>query len=372
MSIIIAKLDGGKICHYLLRKQWHDAGRLFAGRVQQMVSPDGKNAVLMPLENSFSDYEEVMQKALRVIASVEDVTPIRLYNKLTNPSCDFLRWRIAGDSTAGGIIPFNSMGANIDFIKDMLATACLDINSPAVYHTKVYTNEVNEQIAKYSFGQTEVGSYILNVLCPLGFYQYQLFDPDIENLPLSRRINLNILNNIETIQRSAEEKSQELDECVESQVMSVNFLTSLIDMYEENKDSEITLSVDWDSDVPLIDNPNPVSRVLLQPKYCDRVMQTVERYTPKTEQNVPATYYGKITKIETEPEVANRTIFDIKVATIGENNRTMYVVATLNYAAYYTIADDALLVGANIKVSGIKIKTAKTTKLNDARIEIVD
>ena len=371
MSIIIEKLDGSLICRYLRRKHWRDAGLLYAGRVQQMLSPDESRVVLMPLVDSFSDYEEVMLKALDVIAAVECITPIHLYNILTNPSCDFLRWRIAGDSTSGGIIPFNSMGANIDYIKDMLGTACLDILSPAVYHAKVYTSEVNDQIAKYSFGQTEIGSYILNVLCPLGFYQYQLFDPETEKLPLSRKINLNILNNIETVQRSASERSNELNDCVENQLMSVNFLTSLTDMYEENKDSEITLSAEWNGDIPLLGNPNPVNRVLLQPKYIDRVMETVERYTPKEEQNVPATFFGKITNIGTEAEVENRIVFDIRIATIGENNRTMYVVATLNYAAYYQIADNALLVGATVKVTGIRTSTAKTTRLDDATIEVV-
>lgn len=372
MSIIIEKLDGNLICRYLRRKHWHDAGLLYAGRVQQMLSPDESKVVLMPLENSFSDYEEVMLKALGVIAKVENTSLIHLYNKLTNPSFDFLRWRIAGDSTTGGIIPFNSMGANIDYIKDMLGTACLDILSPAVYHVKVYTSEVNNQIAKYSFGQTEIGSYILNVLCPLGFYQYQLFDPDTESLPLSRKINLNILNNIDTIQRSAEDKSNELNDCVENRLMSVNFLTSLTDMYEENKDSEITLSADWNGDIPLIGNPNPVGRVLLQPKYIDRVMETIERYTPKEEQNVLATYYGKITNIGTEAEVENRTVFDIKVATIGENLRTVYVIATLVYSQYFVLADKAFQDGANVKITGLKTTTARSIKLKDASIEYAE
>lgn len=372
MSILVEKLDGAKMVKYLALKNWRDLGTVYAGKVKQMQSPDGKFAVLLPLVSTFEDNEEVMLRALRVIATFEETTEISLYNRLTNPSYDFLRWRIAGDSTAGGNIPFNSMGANIDFIKDLLGTACLDILSPAVYHAKVYTKEVNEQLAQYSFGQTEIGSYIMNVLCPLGHYQYQLFDPDTENLPLARRINLNILNNIETIQRSVEDNSQELNDNVESQAISVNFLSSLSEMYEENKESQITLKADWNRDVPLIGNPNPVSNVLLKPNCLERVMMTVETYTPKEEQNVKATYFGKITNIGTEAEIENRTVFDIKVATIGENLRTVYVIATLSYSEFFIMADKAFQEGANVKITGLRTTTARSIKLKEASIEVAE
>lgn len=372
MSILISNLDGQKIAKYLTLQHWQTLGTLHSGRVSQLLSPNKQDVVMLPLTNNFSDYEEVMNKALRVIARNENTTVIHLYNKLTNPSYDFLRWRITGDSTAGGNIPFNSMGANIDFIKDMLGTACLDILSPAVYHAKVYTKEVNEQLAKYSFGQTEIGSYIMNVLCPLGHYQYQLFDPTKEDLPLARIINLNILNNIETIQRSVEDNSQELNDSVESQVISVNFLSSLSEMYEENKDSQITLRADWNRDVPLIGNPDPVSNVLLKPNCLDRVMMTVEAYTPKEEQNVKATYFGKITNIGTEAEIENRIVFEIKVATIGENLRTVYVVATLSYSEFFFLADKAFQEGANVKITGVRTTTARSIKLKEASIEVAE
>lgn len=367
MRIIISKIASENLAKYLLRCGWKEQGQLYNGRVLQFVSPSDDDGLLLPMDRDFSDYDEGMMRALRTIAEYEKLTLKGLYNKLSNPSCDMLRWRIADENTESGIISFNSMESNIDYIKDILSSTCLDILNPSTYHLKLYTKEVVDQISSYRFGQTEVGSYILNILCPLGYYQYQMFDPEEEKLPLTRRININLLNNIAKVQNSATENSSEIRDCVEQGIISVNFLTALTELYEENKDSELTLSASWNRAIPLI--AEPVSQVLLKPRCHDWVMTAIEEFTPKKEQNVKTTYYGKITNIGAEAEVNNRTMVDIKIATVGENMRTVIVNATLNYTEYFQIVDDAFQTGADIKVTGIMTSTARSIKLSNATIE---
>ena len=238
------------------------------------------------------------------------------------------------------------------------------------YHSKLYTKEVQDQLSKYSFGQTEIGSYILNVLCPLGYYQYQLFDPSEEQFPDSRRINLRLLRNINRIQKSAEDCSQEMRDNVEVGNISVNFLSSLIGLYETNKDAELTISADWNPSVPLPES-EIVSNVILKPRCLDRVMSVIEDFTPKEEQNIEKTYVGKIINIGAEAEVNNREMVDIKVAVIGENLRTMTVNVSLSYTDNITVVDQAFQTGADVKVTGIKTSTSRSVKLSNASIEIV-
>ena len=198
----IDKLQNGLICQYLNLNNWHEVETLFNGKVRQFVTPDEDDAVLIPMSKEFRDYYRVMIDSISTIANIENDTIKGLINKLINPTADILKWRISDDETSLGIIPFSSMSNNIDYIKDLLSSACLDILSPSPFHKKVVTKDVQKQMAMYKFGQTEIGSYILNIVCPLGYYQYQLFEPQVEDLPLSRRINLNIINNISVIQNS--------------------------------------------------------------------------------------------------------------------------------------------------------------------------
>lgn len=367
---MISKLSPERLARYLSIHNWVEIDSLFEGKVRQFLNPQQDDAILLPTDNSFSDYNKIMYRFLCILAEEEKVTVKGLYNKLVNPSCDILKWRIADDNTFNGAIPFSSMGSNIDYIKDMLGSACLDILSPSSYHKKLYTNDVQNQLTKYSFGQTEIGSYILNVLCPLGFYQYQLFNPDEATLPLSRRINLNILRNIEKIQHSVSENSQEMRDNVAEGNISVNFLTSLSNLYEENKNSNLTISAVWNTSVPLMEDI-PISTVQLLPQCIEKVGQTIEEFTPHEEQNVSVEYVGKIISISTDAEVDDREKCIVKLATIGDNLRTTTILAILSYAEYFNIADSAFRTGANVKVKGIKSTTPRSVKLSNAQLVII-
>lgn len=364
-------LHNDKVCQYLSLKGWHEISTLFEGKVRQFLAPNEEYAILIPMSKDFSDYYRVMHDSLLAIATLDNKTLNALFNVLIYPSSDILKWRIADDNTSLGAISFNTMLDNIDNIKNILATTCIDIMSPSQYHKKVMVTDVQNQIASYKFGQTEIGSYILNLVSPLGFYQYQLFDPNVDELPINRRINMRMLKNINDIQQSVLENSSHLDENVASGNISVNFLNALTKIYDDNKDSDVSISAAWDVNLPTIIE-NPISRLTLCPRCIEKVAQTAEKYTPTQEQNVPKTYYGKITNISGAPEVDSREKLVITLASIGDENQKVTVKVELDNSRYSHIVTDAFENGANVKVSGLNTTTAKTIKLLNAEIVKLD
>lgn len=364
-------LHNDKVCQYLSLKGWHEISTLFEGKVRQFLAPNEEYAILIPISREFSDYYRVMHDSLSVIAAYDNKTLNGLFNILINPSSDILKWRIADDNTSLGAISFNTMLDNIDNIKNILASTCIDIMNPSQYHKKVMVSDVQNQIASYKFGQTEIGSYILNLVSPLGFYQYQLFDPSVEELPMNRRINMRMLKTINDIQQSVLENSSQLDDNVASGSISVNFLTALTKIYDDNKDSDVSISAAWDINIPTIVD-NPISNLTLYPRCIEKVVQTAEKYTPTQEQNVSKTYYGKITNISGAPEVDSREKLVIALAAIGDENQKITVKVELDNSIYSHIVTEAFENGANVKVTGINTTTAKTIKLLNAEIEKLD
>ena len=364
---IIDRLDAEKLCRYLINMKWQTLPDLLGGRIKQFQSENEEEVVLIPLSKSFTDYYREVKETLNVIARLEGKTFEELTNKLLNPSQDILKWRIADELTSRGVIPFNSMTENIEHIKDLLASSILDITSPSKIHSRLNTKEVNSQLSSYQFGQTEIGSYILNILCPLGYYQYNLFNPEHEELPIGRKVNIKIINGISKIQSSITTQSSELQDILDEGKMSVNFLVAIAKLYEENGHSNVSLKADWNTYVPLTSEIS-TSQVELNVRCYEPLMNIIERNSPNQEQNIEKTFCGKISTISGDADAENREIITIVVAVIDDDLRKINVKVELNCQQYLSFVTEAFESGANVIVTGIMSKTAKSTKLTNASI----
>lgn len=365
--ITVEKLE--KVFSFL---KWRELDVLMNGRVRQFVSPDDEYVALIPLVKEFSDYYRVMGETLQSIASFENRSIEALVNRILNPSYDIQKWRIANNYTSDGKIPFFSMTDTIEKIKDVLATAYLDTLNPTRFHKKVYTTDVNKNISEYSFGQTETGSYILNILCPLGNYQYTIFNPTEQDIPLNRKINMRLLSSIDNIQKDLKNSNNnKVDEDVDQGLYSINFLDSLVDIYDETKDTEMNIIVDWCKDIGFVNEP-PISSIKLEPIFMEKVNFIADKYRPKKEENIKKTYYGKIESITANPKVEDREYVQIKIVTIGDDNKKLNIQSRLNYSTFYSIVKIAFDNGSNIKLSGIQKNIGKQKWIDNGILELLD
>lgn len=365
--ITVEKLE--KVFSFL---KWRELDVLMNGRVRQFVSPDDEYVALIPLVKEFSDYYRVMGETLQSIASFENRSIEALVNRILNPSYDIQKWRIANNYTSDGKIPFFSMTDTIEKIKDVLATAYLDTLNPTRFHKKVYTTDVNKNISEYSFGQTEIGSYILNILCPLGNYQYTIFNPTEQDIPLNRKINMRLLSSIDNIQKDLKNSNNnKVDEDVDQGLYSINFLDSLVDIYDETKDTEMNIIVDWCKDIGFVNEP-PISSIKLEPIFMEKVNFIADKYRPKKEENIKKTYYGKIESITANPKVEDREYVQIKIVTIGDDNKKLNIQSRLNYSTFYSIVKIAFDNGSNIKLSGIPKNIGKQKWIDNGILELLD
>ncbi|WP_448790858.1 hypothetical protein [Bacteroides graminisolvens] len=364
--ITVEKLE--KVLSFL---GWHELNVLMSGRVRQFVSPDDEYVALIPLDKEFSDYYRVMRDTLQSIASFEKRSIEALVSRILNPSYDIQKWRIANSYTSDGKIPFFSMADTIEKIKDVLATAYLDTLNPTIFHRKVYTTEVNKNISEYSFGQTEIGSYILNILCPLGDYQYTLFNPTEQEIPLNRKVNMRLLSSIDNIQKElGNNNNNKVDEDVDQGLYSVNFLDALVDIYDETRDSEMNIIVDWCKDVKFV-NEVPISSIKLEPIFMEKVNFIAEKYRPKNEEDTYKTFYGKIYKMNANPNIESREYIQISLMVIGDNLKKLNIQSRLNYETYYSVVRTAFESGANVRLSGLFRNTGPQKWIENGHLEML-
>lgn len=356
LNHIIDRISYDKIVALLISLNWSEYKPLMHGKVLQYISPNGRYAVLIPTDNSFDDYYSVMEDTLNKISSLMNVSIEALINRILGYSYDIIKWRVSGNNTNSGTIPFFDMATTIDNIKNMLATSYIDVLNPEQFHKKVFTTEVNDNISKYSFGQSEFGSYIFNIMCPLVGFQYEMFDDSPENYPINRRINIHILDSINNIQNDISNGNKiKVDEDVSAGKYSVNFLDSLAAIYDNSLDSKVNISMDWCKALSMI-NSNIPSDLELTPRIIEHVYEVADKYRPKTEEDVNKTFYGKIESISADSEIDKREYVGIRLIIIDDNNRKSTIQSKLNYQQFYSIVQNAFDNGLTVRLSG-KLKS---------------
>lgn len=346
----IDKININSIRAMLAKYRWVETKALCNGSVLQFISPDGNHAAHFPLNKNLSDYYDVVEHSLKTIALCLNTSIESLLTRLLNPMYDILKWRMVDYD---GKVPFFSMINELGKIKNILAVSSLDILNPAKFHTKIYTKAVNDNIMGYSIGQSEHGSYILNVLCPLDRYELDMFqDANQNELPLRRKVNMRLLKSVSQIQKDLEDGNiNKVDEDVDRGEYSINFLDAIGNIFDEDTGTKVNIIMDWCKAIQLPSSFD-YSNVLFDVSYKDVINSIADKYRPKKTENLIQTYYGKIETISAKPELSDREHVTIKIATIGKDNKKISVNAKLNYEQYYSQIELAFKNSKNIMLSG--------------------
>ena len=338
--------------------------------IEQYFTPDRQDAVILPIRVADIDYKRNMFELLQSVAKNVGDTVEGLLLKLLNPAYDVLKWRISDEEADTGKVSLLSMSENLTLIKELLSVSCLDVINPQQkFHRKLKVKKVNEAIQQYKFGQTEYGSFLINILCPLGDYNYSLFG--MQEMPFLRKVNLHLLNAYDDIQTSIIERNwNKVDEDVDAGVYSVNLLDAMTDVYKLSTGKNMSFRVDWSDSVPFVDARK--ERIISINTECVGVVEEIaNKYRPKEDVAQYRELIGKVEYLGSEAEKENRMTIDAKVVVIGDDNKAMKVNTTLDYAQYGQVVQDAFEEGLTVKVCGTLHMQGSKKVLRNATIEII-
>lgn len=338
--------------------------------IEQYFTPDRQDAVILPIRVADIDYKRNMFELLQSVAKNVGDTVEGLLMKLLNPAYDVLKWRISDEEADTGKVSLLSMSENLALIKDLLSVSCLDVISPQQkFHRKLKVKKVNEAIQQYKFGQTEYGSFLINILCPLGDYNYAMFG--MQEMPFLRKVNLHLLDAYYEIQTSITDRnSNKVDEDVDAGVYSVNLLDAMTEVYKLSTGKNMSFRVEWSDSVPFVDARK--ERIISINTDCIGVVEEIaNKYRPKEDTAQYRELIGKVEYLGSEAEKENRMTIDAKVVVIGDDNKAMKVNTTLDYAQYGQVVQDAFEEGQTVKVCGTLYMQGSKKVLRDATIEII-
>lgn len=311
---------------------------------------------IIPTEKNLSDYKQAMYKAVENVAVAEkkSVEQVMLY--LLNPNTDILKIRLEKKEIEAGNILFDDAIRLYENAKKLLAATALDIIHPKKYHQGRMDDSVLKFLSNCRFGQTEIGSYVVSVVCPFaelneenGYKQLSIFSDEEQCADsLTRQVTSRVMNNIIEIKKQID--GGNMDSLVSREkdaVISVNFYEALNGLNLDSEGADVEFIAEWS---PVVKNMNCLeNRIILSHDYYQPIESVISKL--KEEKNKSTRIIGRIKKLESSPDVEKRTMGKVTIVYLDEDDKRKTVTAKLEKDDYDK-AIDAHACGNHVEIVG--------------------
>ncbi|VWB57475.1 hypothetical protein BLA6860_02657 [Burkholderia lata] len=230
---------------YLEHKQWFEDGKIrnVASIWHRQDNEDAE--VVLPL-SYVKDYRQRIRDALASIASVEGRAVHEVLNEVKRLFANVITIRVVHDDTNDGTIPINDGVLLIAKAKDLLSAAARSLYAKRKQFTRGAPKEAKEYLETLLLGQTEIGSYVVNVIAPVQMVADG--SNNVTTIPLAQAITSNLVAGLSALEKATatyEEKGDlgAFDEAVLAGASS-NMCDALLGFSGEkhNRNFEITVT----------------------------------------------------------------------------------------------------------------------------------
>ena len=215
------------------------------------------------------------------------------------------------------------------------------------------------------YGQTEIGSYVVSVVCPFAeldtsneFHQLSIFSEEEEcRNSLTRKVTSRLMSNISTIKKHIDEgEFAQLVNLDGNDTISANFYEALVGLNLGCEDTGVEFMAEWS---PIVTPPaNVQHRIMLTHDYYQPIQTTIDKL--KEETSKATKIIGRIKMLESSPDVQTRTTGKITVVYLDEAEKRKTVTVKLEKSDYDK-AIEAHGKGSHVEIIGELLPGRKPT-----------
>ena len=294
--------------------------------------------VVIPMDKSLSDFKEAIYQAVKTVAEVEGQSTEQLLLYLLNPNTDIIKIRLNRKGIESGSILFDDAIRVFENAKKLIVATAQDILHPRRNHQGRPDDSISKFINNCKFGQTEIGSYIISVVCPFaeldtdGYRQLSIFsDEERCAKSLTRQVTNRIMNNVSTIRQHIDDG--EADKLIADDaptVISSNFFDALSGLNLETDDTDVEFIAQWSPVVKT--NRSTSNRIMISHDHYQPITDIISKLKANTQKKTRL--LGQIKKLESAPDVAKRTSGKITVVCLDSSGNKKTVTANLQKEDY--------------------------------------
>ena len=329
----VVNLSLSNIREYLIKTGWTCDGELSnKGTIwhfNQIKYPDAE--IILPSHNRIKDYADRIVILIKELSAVEDESPDFLIKRIENYSSDLVEIRVIHADVTEGSIPLDDGVMLYQNIREMLASAALSTITKQKNFSGRKPEDAQEYLRVVRFGQTEVGSYIVNVISPLN--QKNIIQDEIVTSSFSRLVtqtlakSLNALNSIESQINDLNEDQilnnsnhNDIFERIVDKGVSSNLCDALIGLtgVDKNRGFEITLMAS-----EIIPHENDINVSIHFSSNIVSLLEKASNYYKENYVITGVTLTGQIKKLERE---ANKENGSVTIQTTVSGNKKMFLL----------------------------------------------
>lgn len=308
-------------------------------KIFQMERDNDFFQVNIPMEKTLIDYETAMYDAVRTVAKVEGKSEEQIFLYLLNPNTDILKIRLQRKELEPGSILMDDAINLYENAKKMLAAAAQDVLHPKKYHRGRLDDSISKFLSECRFGQTEVGSYVLSIVCPFAelneknneYQQLSIFtDEETCANSLTRKVTNRVMDNIIRIKENID--NGEIDNLSDGDelMISANFYEALQGMSLQAEGTELEFSAEWS---PVVKNPKGTGKkICFNHDYYEPLKTAATKL--KNENKTTTKIIGRIKKLESSPDLEKRKSGIITVVYVDDYDKARTVAVQLNRKDY--------------------------------------
>lgn len=188
---------------YLQATHWYEDGNIRSvATIWHQHASEGAEVVL-PFPY-VKDYRQRLHDAIASLAFFEGRDASEVIGDISRLSSNVISVRVIHADTKDGTIPINDGVLLISKAKDLLLSAAMSVHSKKRQFIGSSPSDVREYMDSLLLGQTDVGSYIVNVLAPL---PDGLAAPEVvgERTALSQVVTQNLIAGLEALTSASDQ-----------------------------------------------------------------------------------------------------------------------------------------------------------------------
>ena len=348
-----------EIVRFLIGLQWKKiANKNPNVAIFQKNNELGFYQVVVPLNLDFSDYGDMMYKVAEELSLEQNKSVEEVVLELSNPLSDIVKVRIDDDSVNAGSVLFEDAIKLFANSKKLIQYAAQDAIQPRKYYGNGrICDDVHRFMEQCRFGQTEVGSYITNIVCPFvykdendKFQQMSLFDDEKDvAVSLTRKATKKLMNSLAEV-KSCIDEGDDLEKLAdrEQNRISINFLESLENLNINKNGGNLDVKIKWSSTV--LENKSECNKVVFSHNYYTPINSVTQKVKRDQQNEVQEDYVGLIKAVKGHEDIEERNSGIINLVVVA-NDKKRTVKARLSKADYND-AVEAHKKGKYVRVKG--------------------